>query len=240
MAPAALRRARAEAAGAVAQQVRREAGAVVAHDDGTALDGDPHRSVPVPVGVDDEVADDPFEAARVGLHGRRGRGGLRVRRVGDGDLGVEAGARHGLGDDRVERDMGADRLFGTGVQPGDLQQVLDQAAQVAHPGPEQILRLTGRQQVGGGQQTTDGCAQLVGHVRGELALGAQPLGETVGHEVDGGGDVGHLVAALGGPGPGIQVPGGDPARGLGDPPQSAGEQPGPVDRQGRGRRECDQ
>lgn len=30
---------------------------------------------------------------------------------------------------------GADRLFGTGVQPGDLQEVLDEAAQVADPGP---------------------------------------------------------------------------------------------------------
>ncbi|WP_176739395.1 hypothetical protein [Streptomyces sp. EN16] len=38
---------------------------------------------------------------------------------------------------------GADRLFGTGVQPGDLQEVLDEAAQVADPGPQQVLGLAG-------------------------------------------------------------------------------------------------
>jgi hypothetical protein len=60
----------AEALGSVGEEFRGEAGAVVAYDDGRAVDRDLGRRRAVAVGVEDQVGDEAVETARVGLGDR--------------------------------------------------------------------------------------------------------------------------------------------------------------------------
>lgn len=102
------------------QQIVREAGAVVTDDDRRPFDGDLDRAGSMAVGVDDEAGDDPFQAARIGLHRPRGAvGGLRGLGSVD-DLGGEAGTGDRLGDHGADRHPDADRFLHAGVQAGDL------------------------------------------------------------------------------------------------------------------------
>jgi hypothetical protein len=112
---------------------------VITYHDGRAVHGDLDRRAAVAVRVDDEVGDDPVEAARI----RPGHGGA-------GEHHLESRPRRRLPDDLGQRHESEIGVLRTRVQPGDLQQVLDQRP---HTVPYELGGLALRRQTGGGGQT---------------------------------------------------------------------------------------
>ncbi len=109
----------------------------------------------------------------------------------------------------------------TGVEAGDFQQVFDEGAQHSYPASDEFGGFAVGEQFGGGDQAHQGGAQFVGDVGGEALFAAQAVLEAVGHRVDGGRDLGDLVAlSAARAGSGGQVAGGYASGRTRHPPQS--------------------
>lgn len=135
-----------------------------------ALDRDLDRSGPVLGGVPQQVAQDALQPPRI-----RGHPGL---------------VHHPHRDLRIQHpDPPADELaelellqlgpLRRAVQPGHLQDVLDQGPHRLRPVPYELRGAPRREQLGRGEQTGDRGAQLVGDVGGDPALRLDPLVQRV-------------------------------------------------------------
>ena len=136
------------------------------------------------LGVPDHVLEHPLQPARVdqraaGLGRPAARAPVPRRHVG--------GQRANVHPPQVGRGRAA-------VQPCDLEQVLDQAAQVRHALLDGAAHLVVVEQAGGGGQAGQGRAQVVGDVGHEPLLALQPLLQGLGHPVDRVAHGRHLVA----------------------------------------------
>ncbi len=198
------------------------------------LDG---RARGVGSGVVQQVAEDPLQPPRIGVHHDR----LRRQHDGRGRVARRHDGRHQPAEvDRLDR-----RLLRRGVEAGDLEQVVDQRPQPAHVrdqqlrGPPPVRRQPverALEERGLRDERGQRRPELVRHVRHEppvLALRLlQPRDghlERVGHPVEVLGPAGHLDRAAGRD-PGIEVAVRDPPRGPcpgGDRPEdAAGDQAG--------------
>lgn len=210
---------RAEAAGAVAEQVAGEARAVVADLHVRTVDADLDGRPTVPRGVRQQVAQDALQPPGVGADdGVAADGHRRLGRRGRHPAPHEVAQRHVL-------QVG---LLGRAVQPGDLQHVLHERAQRLRPVPDQLRGAPRRQQLGRGDQPRHRGAQLMGDVRGDPALRLQPAGQGVRHGVHGPRQLVRLVADPAADRlahPYVRLPVGHPARGLGRLAQPPGQLP---------------
>ena len=174
------------------QQVVREARAVIAYGHHRPVDRQDHRRAAVLVCVGDQIAEDPFQPPPVRLdpHVPRSAAGFRSH---DADLGLRPRRAHHPFGERRQFVHGEIDLLGTGVEAGDLQQILRQRPHGADPVPHQLGRPAGRQQLGGGRETGQRGAQLVRHIGGEALFCQQFALERGRHRVQRAGDDRHLV-----------------------------------------------
>lgn len=155
--------------------------------------------------VAEEVGQDPLDPARV--RGQRDR--LALHR----DPVLPAPRAEQRGDHGPDVDQPPLDRLGPGIEPGDLQQLLDQRPEPAHIADQQLNRAAGRdrqvaglagEQRGPGDQRGQRRAQLVCHVRGEphfAGLRRRQRGDLrlkrIGHLVERGGPRAELVRRAG-------------------------------------------
>ena len=184
----------------------------------------PFVAAAVDAGVVDEVGDDARQAALVGaddeqlglladLHRR-----VAHRRHADG-------LAHELGHQQVL----AHEPHGAGVEPGDLQQVLDQALEPGHVGHQQVeggdrplghLVAARLQHLDRRRQRHQRRAQLVADVAGEAGVVLDPQLQRRRHVVEGGRQLAEVLV-VGGLEAGVEAAAGDGLGGLGGVGQRA-------------------
>ncbi|GIH26211.1 hypothetical protein Aph01nite_45210 [Acrocarpospora phusangensis] len=183
-----------------------DAGAFVVDGDLDAGSGSPASQADgaaggaVPYGVVEEVGEDLGEQGGVGFEVQAG-GDVAV----DGDVVAgQAGFAGGLAAEgaEVER-LGLDRA-GAGVEPGQVEELGDQAAEALRLGESGAERLpVGRGDavhdvLQDGLKTGDRRTEFVAHVGDQFAALPVDFGEVGGHGVEGTGELAHLVAGGGG------------------------------------------
>ena len=159
-----------------------------AHPRSPELHADPGHTVAVPSGVVDEVGHDPLETALVGLHDGAARRSLDLHGHDPGSAGAQ----------RVEHELGQHHLFEgqlghAGVDPRDLEEVLDELAEPPHLLRQQVEALPCSfrhlvppsgdhlQRGGEGRQRRP---ELMADVGGETGVSLDPRLEGVGHAVE--------------------------------------------------------
>src|SRR6266536_2431370 len=158
-----------EPARALGNQLLRITVAVVNHFDGPAVDRDLDRRLAVAQPVDDEVGQDPLDPARVGGD-RYLRADLLDHHAVRGERLLHPQPADRRPDEGAQPDQLEVRLFDAGVEPGDLEQVLDQPAQDLGTVADEFARPAGWQQLGCRGQAGHRRTQVVRNVRGEPAL----------------------------------------------------------------------
>ena len=141
----------------------------------------------------DEVADHPLQVALVRAD-RRLEANPAHR---DRQLGMSVLAGEPMQHVRQDDVVGGDRQLAGGLEPGHLEQVDDELVELVDLGSEQVQRVLATlaqlptaagEHVGRGADGRHRGAQLVTDVGHEAALALDPLGERVGHVVEGHGE----------------------------------------------------
>ncbi len=151
-------------------------------------DGDLRVAAAVQAGVVDQVGHDAGQSAPVTVHDQA------FGTVADG----HASSRHAADSDRLAHELGDEQVFEVqadraGVEPGDLQQVLDESLEPGDIGDQQVERRLGAlghvvaaslHHLDAGGECHQRRAQLVADIAGESGVAFDAVLQRLGHVVE--------------------------------------------------------